>query len=125
MLASGGRLRYFLLISGISVLALVGYAGYVIHPRFDLPAVTGVGLLILAASAGIASFFSPCSFPLLVTLLARETNAGKTEGTVIRQRCRSCDPTTGRDAPRLAGPCPIEFASHLFVCQIRGGGQTS
>lgn len=66
------------------MLALAGYAGYVIYPRFDLPAVTGVGLLILAASAGIASFFSPCSFPLLVTLLARETNAAKTEGAVIR-----------------------------------------
>lgn len=31
----------------------------------------------LAAAAGIASFFSPCSFPLAVTLLARETTPGK------------------------------------------------
>ena len=29
-------------------------------------------LLLLAAGAGLASFFSPCSFPLLATLLARQ-----------------------------------------------------
>jgi cytochrome c biogenesis protein CcdA len=66
---------YILLASIIGVIALAGYAGYVLYPRFDLPAVTGLGLLALAAAAGIASFFSPCSFPLLVTLLARATGA--------------------------------------------------
>jgi cytochrome c biogenesis protein CcdA len=65
--------RYFLLAAGVVILALAGYSGYVLYPRFDLPAVTGVGLLLLAAAAGVAAFFSPCSFPLLVTLLARQT----------------------------------------------------
>jgi cytochrome c biogenesis protein CcdA len=65
--------RYFLLAAGVVILALAGYSGYVLYPRFDLPAVTGVSLLLLAAAAGLAAFFSPCSFPLLVTLLARQT----------------------------------------------------
>jgi len=56
----------------VIVVAVVGYVGYVVYPRFDLPAVEGLGLLGLAAAAGVAAFFSPCSFPLLVTLLARQ-----------------------------------------------------
>jgi cytochrome c biogenesis protein CcdA len=47
--------------------ALTGYAGYELYPRFDLPALEGASLLVLAAGAGVASFFAPCSFPLLVT----------------------------------------------------------
>lgn len=66
---------YILLASMVAILALAGYAGYVLYPRFDLPAETGIGLLVLAAGTGIASFFSPCSFPLLVTLLSRESGA--------------------------------------------------
>ena len=38
---------------------------------------TGASLLLLSAAAGIASFFSPCSFPLAVTLVARETSPGQ------------------------------------------------
>ena len=63
--------------------ALAGYTGYVLYPRFDLPAATGASLWGLAAAAGIASFFSPCSFPLAVTLLARETTPGR-QGRLTR-----------------------------------------
>lgn len=63
---------YALFVLGVAILSLMGYIGYVAYPRFDLPAVTGASLFVLAAAAGIASFFSPCSFPLLLTLLARE-----------------------------------------------------
>lgn len=63
---------YWLFALFVVGLALAGYAGYVIYPRFDLPASTGIGLFVLSVGAGIASFFSPCSFPLLVTLLARQ-----------------------------------------------------
>lgn len=77
-------LWYALLAVGVGLLALAGYAGYELYPRFDLPAVEGAGLFLLAAGAGIASFFSPCAFPLLVTLLARET-AGP-EAAVRRPR---------------------------------------
>ena len=67
-----GRGRYWLLAAGLVVAGIAGYAGYVAFPRFDLAAGVGAGLLALAAAAGVASFFSPCSFPLLVTLLTRE-----------------------------------------------------
>jgi cytochrome c-type biogenesis protein len=62
---------YLLLAGGVVLLALAGYTGYVLYPRFGLPAVEGASLLLLAVAAGIGSFFSPCSFPLLVALLGR------------------------------------------------------
>ena len=63
---------YLLLVVSVLLLALVGYMSYVLYPRFDRPPASGVGLLLLAVAAGLASFFSPCSFPLLATLLARQ-----------------------------------------------------
>ncbi|MDP8978122.1 MAG: cation transporter [Actinomycetota bacterium] len=71
--------RYGLLVAAVVVVALAGYVGYELYPRFDLPALEGAGLLVLAAGAGIASFFAPCSFPLLVTLLSRQVG-GTTRG---------------------------------------------
>lgn len=64
---------YALLVVAVLAAAGLGYAGYEWYPRFDMPAAEGIALLLLAAGAGVASFFSPCAFPLLVTLLARET----------------------------------------------------
>lgn len=63
---------YGLLVLAVVMLSLAGNIGYELYPRFDLPAASGVGLLLPAAAAGIASFFSPCSFPLLVTLLSQQ-----------------------------------------------------
>jgi cytochrome c-type biogenesis protein len=60
--------------------SLVGYVGFVIYPRLDLSAGVGIGLLILAAAAGVASFFSPCSFALLVGMLARPVNDRSGDG---------------------------------------------
>lgn len=67
----GRGFGYALLGIATTAVALLGYLGYVFYPRFDLPAGTGATLLVLAAGAGIASFFSPCSFPLLLSMLAR------------------------------------------------------
>jgi cytochrome c biogenesis protein CcdA len=61
-----------------------GYGAYLLYPRFNLPAVDAVGLAILSLAAGVASFFSPCSFPLLATLLIRDTHGGE-EPTPGRQ----------------------------------------
>lgn len=69
--------RYAILVAATVAVAVAGYGGYVLYPRFDLPAASGVTLLLLSVAAGIASFFSPCSFPLAVTLLARETHPGE------------------------------------------------
>lgn len=67
----GVAFRYVLLAAATVAAGLLGYLGYVLYPRFDLPAGSGAGLLLLASAAGIASFFSPCSFPLLLSILAR------------------------------------------------------
>lgn len=78
--------RYWAWALATMVLGLAGYSGYVLYPRFDLPAGAGAGLLVLATAAGVASFFSPCSFPLLVTMLARPLAATRAEaGRPIRR----------------------------------------
>lgn len=64
--------RYVILAVAVVVVAVAGYLGYVVYPRFGLPGVEGLALLGLAAAAGVAAFFSPCSFPLMATLLARQ-----------------------------------------------------
>lgn len=73
--ASAHGYVYALLAAATAAVALVGYLGYVFYPRFDLPAGAGATLFVLAVGAGIASFFSPCSFPLLLSMLARPITA--------------------------------------------------
>jgi cytochrome c biogenesis protein CcdA len=70
-----------LLFAGTLLLALAGYIGYTLYPRFNLPSITGLGLFVLAVAAGIGAFFSPCSFPLLATLLARSIGLDDVEKT--------------------------------------------
>lgn len=81
---SGRAARYGLLVAAVAIAGLAGYAGYELYPRFDLPAAEGAGLLVLAAGAGIASFFAPCSFPLLVTLLSRPAGRSKNREPAAR-----------------------------------------
>lgn len=83
----GDRWRYVLLVVGTLVAGLAGYVGYVLYPRFGLPSVAGASVLVLASAAGFAAFFSPCSFPLLATLLARE--AGGDEAPPSRRPGRA------------------------------------
>lgn len=78
--AGDERTRYLVLVVVVVVVAVAGFVGYLLYPRFDLPAVEGVGLLALAAAGGVASFFSPCSFPLLLTLLARQATTDSESG---------------------------------------------
>src|SRR6266540_2716009 len=68
---------YAVLAAGVALLGVAGYVGYITYPRFNMPSVAGAGVLLLGAAAGVASFFSPCSFPLLLTLLAREVKGGR------------------------------------------------
>lgn len=78
------RNRYLVLVGVVAAVALGGFVGYFLYPRFDRPAVEGAGLLGLAAAAGVASFFSPCSFPLLLTLLSRQAGADSESGRSAR-----------------------------------------
>lgn len=70
-------IRYELLVVGVALLGIAGYGAYLLYPRFNLPAVDAIGLAVLSLAAGVASFFSPCSFPLLATLLIREARGGQ------------------------------------------------
>lgn len=83
----GSSVRYALLALAVIGLALVGFIGFVVYPSLDLSAGVGAGLLVLAAAAGVASFFSPCSFPLLVGMLGRPF-AERAEGQNQRQPTR-------------------------------------
>lgn len=65
-------MKYLYLGIGIFMIAFMGYGAYALYPRFDLNQ-KDLSLPLLAIVAGSASFFSPCSFPLLATLLARES----------------------------------------------------
>lgn len=78
------RWRYGLLAAGTLLAGIAGYVGYVLYPRFGLPPVAGASVLLLAAAAGFAAFFSPCSFPLLATLLARHTTGDASRGQRLR-----------------------------------------
>jgi cytochrome c biogenesis protein CcdA len=82
------QVSYGIFALSVVLVSLAGYLGYVLYPRFDLPAVTGIGLFVLATGAGIACFFSPCSFPLLVAMLGRATRREAKAGTAGRNAAR-------------------------------------
>lgn len=75
------RFLYALLAAAVLLVGIAGYIGFLIFPGFGGEPSVGIGLLALAAGAGIAAFFSPCSFGLLLTLLSRlsDTGGGKRE----------------------------------------------
>lgn len=77
--------RVAALVLGLLAAGGVGYAGYEAYPRFDLPAVDLGPLLLLAVGAGVASFFSPCAFALLATLLGRELHEAPEERPGLRR----------------------------------------
>lgn len=107
-------LLYWVFVLFVAGLALAGYAGYVIYPRLDLPAAAGVGLLVLSVGAGIASFFSPCSFPLLVTLLARQAaSQGEAGGRGARRSLPF--------ATALAGGASVFFLVTGIIVAFGGG----
>lgn len=75
-----------LVIVGI-VIALLGCGTYVLYPRFSLTETSGLSLFILSIAAGFASFFSPCSFSLMIALIGR---FGKFNGqTSVRASLRT------------------------------------
>lgn len=57
-------------IIAVIVTLTAGYLGFRLAAGLDLGDQAGAGLVALAAVTGAAVVFSPCSFPLLVTLLA-------------------------------------------------------
>lgn len=77
-------MRLALVAAGILVVGVIGYLGFVGFVSDDRDA--GSGVLVLAAATGFAAFFSPCSFPLLMTFLARRS--GESRGSALRSALR-------------------------------------
>jgi cytochrome c biogenesis protein CcdA len=76
---------YALVALAVVAASIGGYLGYVLYPRFDMPGVSVLGLYVLAVGAGVACFFSPCSFPLLVSLFGRGPGTAYAERPGWRQ----------------------------------------
>ncbi len=56
---------------GLVMVGVAGYLGFAAFVGSDRTVAAGV--MVLAAGTGFAAFFSPCSFPLMLTFLARRT----------------------------------------------------
>ena len=74
------RARFVIIAIGVAVVGVAGYVGSKIATGVDRG--VGVGTLALAAATGFAAFFSPCSFPLMLTFLSRQVAASRREATV-------------------------------------------
>ena len=64
--------RIVVLTAGTVLVAIAGYAGFRLYPSISDGSGSGAGLMAVAAATGFAAFFSPCSFPLLLTVLTRQ-----------------------------------------------------
>lgn len=75
MKSNGNRavLNYGLLTAGVLLIALLGFQAFRAFLDLQTTGFETTSLLLLSVVAGVASFFSPCSFPLLLTLLGRGT----------------------------------------------------
>lgn len=67
--------RFVAAALGVVVVGVAGYVGYVAFVGSGREAAAGA--LVLAAGTGFAAFFSPCSFPLLLTFLTRRSAESK------------------------------------------------
>jgi len=105
------RARMALLIAVTLVVGLAGYVGFRVFREFDVGGAAGIGLVVVAATVGIAAFFSPCSFPLLLTALTRQVTAAPEHRT--------------REALRFAGGASIgavAFVAGFGLLLSLGGG---
>ncbi len=63
------------LLLAVPALSVVGFFGVLLFSRLEVATGVGPGLLVVAVGAGVVSFFSPCSFPLLVSILGQPVHA--------------------------------------------------
>lgn len=73
LLARRSRLRLAAVTLGLLLVGLAGYVGFVAFVENDAGSGWGAGVMGLAVATGFAAFFSPCSFPLLLTFLSRQS----------------------------------------------------
>ncbi len=69
------RIRFAATALGVVVVGVAGYLGFITFAGADRS--IGTGVVVLGATTGFAAFFSPCSFPLMLTFLARRSEESK------------------------------------------------
>jgi len=79
-----GQFRFLFVALGVLVVGIFGYLGFLAFAQADRAA--GSGVLVVGAVTGFAAFFSPCSFPLLLTFLARRGEESKRAALVAALR---------------------------------------
>lgn len=100
-LRARSRFRFGTIVVGMVIVGVAGYLGFVTFVGSDRE--IGAGVMVLAAATGFAAFFSPCSFPLLLTFLARRST--ETKGASILSTFR-----IGAGAVAFFGLMAVVFA---------------
>ena len=83
LLIRRSRLRLATISLGLLLVGLAGYFGFVVFVENDAIGGLGAGVMGLAVATGFAAFFSPCSFPLLLTFLSRQSEAGSSKRVLV------------------------------------------
>lgn len=83
-LRARSRFRFGATVVGMTVAGVAGYLGFIAFVGSDRE--ISAGVMVLAGATGFAAFFSPCSFPLLLTFLARKST--ETRGAAILSAVR-------------------------------------
>jgi cytochrome c-type biogenesis protein len=76
------KVRYALVLTGTAALTLLGYVVFLLFLKQAMPVLVTDSLYPLAGVAGVATFFSPCSFPLLPGYLSFYYNAEESNESV-------------------------------------------
>ena len=72
LLVRRSRLRFVVVALGVLLVGVAGYFGFVAFVESGAFGGVGAGVMGLAVATGFAAFFSPCSFPLLLTFLSHQ-----------------------------------------------------
>jgi cytochrome c-type biogenesis protein len=107
---------YALLILGAGILTLLGYLVFVSFLKGPMPEFAVYSLYLLSAVAGVATFFSPCSFPLLPGYLSLYYVSDETEETGRPLR---------RGAPAALGVVTFNVLLGLLIATLGGGFASS
>jgi len=68
----------------VLVIGIAGYFGFTTFAKSSRE--IGTGVVVLGAVTGFAAFFSPCSFPLLLTFLAKRSSESRSAAALSALR---------------------------------------
>ncbi len=83
LLVRRSRLRWIIVLVSMVAVGFGGYLGFVTFVETGSVGGLRAGAMGLAVATGFAAFFSPCSFPLLLTFLVRQYGSGSRRRAVM------------------------------------------